>query len=191
MSWNPNPQEPTPPPYEDPQQPYQGYQYGQHYSGGYGQYSQYGQQQQQQYRYGQWGRPGYSFTENAAIAAEANAPTSSGLPANVAAALGYLLFWLSGLIVFATEKRNRFVRFHAMQSLILFGLVTVVVLALRFIGFIPVIGALAGFLSALIQLLATLGWAALIVLTFLGRHIRLPIIGDYAERYSGPAGPGF
>ncbi|WP_052890999.1 DUF4870 domain-containing protein [Thermogemmatispora carboxidivorans] len=191
MSWNPNPQEPTPPPYEDPQQSYQGYQYGQPYSGGYSQYSQYSQQQQQQYQPGRWGRLGYSSAEDAAIAAEASAPTSSGLPASVAAALGYLFFWLSGLIVFVTEKRNRFVRFHAMQSLIFFGLVTLVLIALRIVEFIPVIGAVAGFLDALIQLLATVGWVALIVLTFVGRHIRLPVIGDYAERYSGPAGPRF
>jgi uncharacterized membrane protein len=191
MSWNPNPPEPTQSPYDDPYQPYRGYQYGQHYRGGYSQYDQQQQQQQQQYRYGQWRGGSFSSSENAAIAAEANAPTSSGLPANVAAALGYLLFWISGLIVFITEKRNRFVRFHAMQSLLLFALVTLVMIALRIIGFIPVIGAVAAALGTLIQLVATLGWAALIVLSFLGRHIRLPIIGDYAERYSGPAGPGF
>nr|BBH93888.1 hypothetical protein KTA_20870 [Thermogemmatispora argillosa] len=190
MSWNPNPQESTPPPYENPYQPQQGYQYGGGHNS-YDPYSQYGQQQQQQYRYGQWRRLDFSSAESAAIASEANAPTSSGLPAPVAAALAYALFWLSGLIIFLTEKRNRFVRFHAMQSLILFGLITVVIMALRLMGFIPVIGVVAGFLADLIQVVSVLGWAALIVLTFLGRHIRLPVVGDYAERYSNPAGPTF
>ncbi|MBX5449552.1 DUF4870 domain-containing protein [Thermogemmatispora sp.] len=188
MSWNPNPQESTPPPYENHYPSQQGYQYSSGQNA-YDPYSQYGQQQQQQYRYGQWRRSNFASAEDAAIATEANAPTSSGLPAPVAAALAYALFWLSGLIIFVTEKRNRFVRFHAMQSLILFGLITIVIMALRLVGFIPVVGAVAGFLADLIQIASVLGWAALIVLSFLGRHIRLPVIGDYAERYSSPVGP--
>ena len=42
--------------------------------------------------------------------------TASGLDANLAAALAYALGWVSGLVFLLTEHDNKFVRFHAMQS---------------------------------------------------------------------------
>ena len=46
--------------------------------------------------------------------------TSLGLDANVVATLAYLLGWISGAILLLTERQNRFVRFHALQSVIVF-----------------------------------------------------------------------
>ena len=46
--------------------------------------------------------------------------TSVGLQANVAGLLCYLVGWITGLIFFLIEKENKFVRFHALQSLITF-----------------------------------------------------------------------
>ena len=45
--------------------------------------------------------------------------SSTGLDANVAALLSYILTWLTGLIFFLIEKESRFVRFHAMQAILL------------------------------------------------------------------------
>ena len=42
---------------------------------------------------------------------------SLGLDANVAAALAYVLGWISGVVLLLTERQNRFVRFHALQSI--------------------------------------------------------------------------
>jgi len=47
--------------------------------------------------------------------------TSLGLDANVAAALSYLLGWVTGAAMLVIERQNRFVRFHALQSTIVFG----------------------------------------------------------------------
>ena len=47
--------------------------------------------------------------------------TSTGLDANVAAALTYAIGWVTGLAFLVMEKDNRFVRFHAMQSTIVFA----------------------------------------------------------------------
>ena len=47
--------------------------------------------------------------------------TSTGLSENVAGLLCYLLWWISGIIFILIEPKNRFVRFHAMQSLIALG----------------------------------------------------------------------
>ena len=47
--------------------------------------------------------------------------TASGLDQNIAAALTYALGWITGAIFLLTEPSNKFVRFHALQSLIVFG----------------------------------------------------------------------
>ena len=45
--------------------------------------------------------------------------TSTGLEANLAAALSYLVGFVTGIIFLLVEKDNKFVRFHAMQSILL------------------------------------------------------------------------
>ena len=48
--------------------------------------------------------------------------TSMGLDENVAGLLCYVLWWVSGLAIFLLETENKFVRFHAMQSIVVFGI---------------------------------------------------------------------
>ena len=64
--------------------------------------------------------------------------SSLGLDPNVAALLSYLGGFVSGIIIFVLEKDNKFVRFHAMQSLILFGALFVLQIALVFTIFLIV-----------------------------------------------------
>ena len=52
---------------------------------------------------------------------EGNKSVSSGLPENVAGALAYALGPVTGVLFLVLEKKSKFVRFHAMQSLITFG----------------------------------------------------------------------
>ena len=73
--------------------------------------------------------------------------TSTGLIPNVAALLCYVGFWVSGIILFVLEQKNREVRFHALQSIIVFGTLTV---AGTILSLIPVVGS--GF-STIITLL--------------------------------------
>ena len=54
--------------------------------------------------------------------------TSSGLTENVAGLLCYVLGWITGVIFLLIESENKFVRYHAMQSIVVFG-------ALNAIGF--------------------------------------------------------
>jgi uncharacterized membrane protein len=56
--------------------------------------------------------------------------SSTGMQPNVAALLSYVLGWITGLIFFLIEKENKFVRFHAAQSLVVFGALTVLQIAL-------------------------------------------------------------
>jgi uncharacterized membrane protein len=115
---------------------------------------------------------------------------------NALAGLSYLFWWVSGLFVYFNERHNRYVRFHAVQSILLTGALTVVSVVLyilwelsadltaathqpafahigqgvAFLGFLGVIGVWLGPMFA--------AWS--------GHHVRLPIVGAYAERYAAP-----
>ena len=47
------------------------------------------------------------------------------MTANVAAGLSYALWWVTGIVFWFAEKRNRYVRFHAWQSLMWTAALTV------------------------------------------------------------------
>ena len=102
--------------------------------------------------------------------------TSTGMNQNVAGLLCYLAGWITGLIFFLIEKENRFVRFHAMQSIITFGSLTVIFMIL---GFIPFVGWMLMPILAILQLIL---WIVLMVKAYQGQLFKLPIIGDMAEK---------
>jgi len=51
--------------------------------------------------------------------------TSTGLPPRDAGLLCYIGGWITGIIFFIIEQKNRWVRFHAAQSIVVFGTITV------------------------------------------------------------------
>jgi uncharacterized membrane protein len=125
----------------------------------------------------------------------AGSSSGSGLDPKAAAALSYI--WIVGLIFYFIEKENRFVRFHAMQS-ILFGITNTVVMGLLVVVAIIMTfafgigGAIVGGALGMIVNLLLIFW--LIALVFLvglifaavkayqGQMFKLPIIGNMAEK---------
>lgn len=126
--------------------------------------------------------------------------SGSGIDPKIAGALSYI--WIVGLIFFFIEKENRFVRFHAMQS-ILFGISNTVIMGLLVVlgivlTFVFSIGGalVGGVLGMIVHLLVWLVWLIfwLIVLLFFvglvfaavkayqGKIFKLPIIGNMAEK---------
>jgi uncharacterized membrane protein len=103
--------------------------------------------------------------------------TSTGLEQNVAGLLCYLVGWVTGLIFLLIEKENRFVRFHAMQSIAVFGALTVASIIL---SFIPFIGWIIGWLLGLLGLAL---WIVLMVKAYQNQMYKLPWAGDFAERH--------
>ena len=95
---------------------------------------------------------------------------------NVVAVLAYLGGPIVSIVILAVEKKDAFVRFHAMQSTITFLLVLVVNLLLRNV---PVVGR---FLWAAFWVGAVLLWGLLMFKAFRGERYKLPYIGDFAER---------
>jgi len=195
MSWNPNqgqdPNQPsqyggyTPPPSQpQPTDPYSGPQAGYGQQGGYGQQQsgqQYGGYQQPQggYQQGPYGTPP-SGTQSPL------GPTSMGMQPNIEAGLSYVLTWVTGLIFFFMEKQNRFVRFHAMQSILFFGGLTVIRIILSVIEAfqVPFVDLITGLLWLAIGIIGLVGYIVLLINAFQGKYFKLPIVGDYAEKYA-------
>ncbi len=95
---------------------------------------------------------------------------------NLLAAASYLLGFVTGIIILLVEKQNKFVRFHAMQSTILFGGIFVVNIVL---GFIPILGWLTGLL---LSFAAFILWIVLMWKSFQGEMYKVPYIGELAEK---------
>lgn len=110
----------------------------------------------------------------------------TGLQPNVAAVLAYLFGWLGGLIFFLIEKDNKFVRFAAMQSILL----NVAGIAFYFIltfGSVA-LGAITGgfgvltlFLIPLFWIGYLIVWIMLMVKAYNNEQWELPVIGGIAR----------
>lgn len=107
----------------------------------------------------------------------AKSKTSSGLDENIAGLLCYLCGFVTGIIFILIEKENRFVRFHALQSMFISAAVIILNLILNLI---PLLGLIVGFF---IMLAAFALWIVLMVKAYQGHWFKLPIIGDMAEKY--------
>ena len=98
------------------------------------------------------------------------AKSSTGMEENVAGLLCYLVGWVSGLVFFLIEKDSKFVKFHAMQSIITFG-------ACAILSFIPIV-------QWVIWVLALVLWIILMIKAYNGEKFKLPVIGELAEKWS-------
>src|SRR5215469_16640482 len=91
--------------------------------------------------------------------------------------LSYLGGWITGLIFLLLKRENRFVRFHAMQSLIFFGAIGIVTTVF---SYIPLLSSL----SAGLLFVSFVCWMVLMVKAARGRYYKLPIVGEYAEKWA-------
>lgn len=99
--------------------------------------------------------------------------TALGLPKNTTAALAYVLGWVTGLIVFLMEKQDKFVRFHALQSMVVFGCLHILML-------------MAGWmLYDVLRLIWLVLLLLLAIKAYQGEKFKLPVIGDFVEKQIG------
>jgi uncharacterized membrane protein len=117
--------------------------------------------------------------------------SSTGLSSPVAAALAYSGWWITGGIFWWLERHDRYVRFHAAQSVIVLGAIAVVIalcvaFAVLSLSFMPSMFAI--FVSV-----AALMWLAGVVLSGVsmwkaasGDGWRIPVAADWADRLSRP-----
>lgn len=119
--------------------------------------------------------------------------TGTGLEPNVAAMLAYLFGWLSGLIIFLIEKEDKFVRFAAMQSIVLSLTMTVLWIVYSWVLGAIVVSTLftgGGAIFAVVSLLAwVIGigylvvWIMLMVKAYQGQEWELPVVGKIARNF--------
>ena len=101
--------------------------------------------------------------------------TWTGFDANVAAALTYLVGFVTGIIFLVIEKENKFVRFHAMQSTLVFlGIVAVDIL----LKLVPILGALV--VVFIVIPLSAILWLLLMFKAYQGEEFKLPLVGQMA-----------
>jgi len=102
---------------------------------------------------------------------------------NLVAALSYLLGFITGVVILLIEKDDKFIRFHAMQSVIVFGGLFVINMVIGLIfGSIAVIGILATLVNTLISIGAIIIWIVSMIKAFQGQMFKWPIAGDLAEK---------
>jgi len=110
------------------------------------------------------------------VPAKPGAESSTGMSANVAGLLCYVATWVTGIVFVVLEKKSKFVKFHAWQSIMTFAVLNVAYL----IFFrIPVIGWV---ITWIISILSFVLWIILIIQAGTGKMWKLPWIGNWAEK---------
>lgn len=120
-------------------------------------------------------------------AADAAAPSSTGLEPNFAAALAYLAGPFSGILILLVERSNGFVRFHAWQSLLglgALGLLSAGTLVFSFLTLLlsPVAFTVMYRLSEILAIVWVLVWVLCLIKAFSGSRWQMPVAGRYADQ---------
>lgn len=126
--------------------------------------------------------------------------SSTGLEPNIGGFLSYLFGWLTGLIFLFLEKENKYIRFHALQSIFVFGTLNILyVLITVFQGIVIsiawgitgeelIIGAITGIFGLFIFLInvASLAlWITLMIKAYKNETFEIPVAGEIAKKQVG------
>jgi uncharacterized membrane protein len=113
---------------------------------------------------------------------------AGGLQENVSGCLCYVFGWITGIIFLLIDKRP-FVRFHAAQSIVVFGALHIIqiLLAYLWVGGAYYGGGL-GFhfiLSSLVSLATLIAWIVLMVMAYQGKRFEVPVAAGIAKSLAG------
>lgn len=97
---------------------------------------------------------------------------------NLVAAISYIPFFavIISLVIFLVEKDDKFVRFHALQSLII---AVSYYLALFIFGNVPLLGS---FINTAVVVVALVIWIVSMVKAYQGQVFKWPIVGNFVEK---------
>ena len=129
--------------------------------------------------------------QTAGQVAQTSQSAQPGMAENVAGLLCYLLGWVTGIIFFLIDKRP-FVRFHAAQSIVVFGGLHVIsiVVGIIFGGGFMMMGRWGAFglgwaLYSLINLVVLVLWILLMVKAYQGEKFQVPVAAGIAQSFAG------
>ena len=124
-----------------------------------------------------------------------NQKSALGLDGNVTALIGYLIGIVALILIFI-EKDNKFVRFHALQSVLWSVLLGVAITVVWIVGFVLglVVSQASGALAGIVWLLVVLIFVGLLlalfgglifgaIKAFGGAEFKLPVVGNMAEKW--------
>ena len=116
------------------------------------------------------------------------AESSTGLSPNIAGLLCYVATWITDIVFVVLEKRSTSVKFHAWQSIMTFGILTVVQIVISILGGLALATLSFGLwwavhILGIIVWVLTVGlWIALMVLAYSGKMWKVPGVGNWAEK---------
>jgi uncharacterized membrane protein len=109
--------------------------------------------------------------------------SAGGIDKKTGSWLSYLLWWITGIIMLFVGKNDPDVKYHAAQSIVFFGSITVLQVILSILGnFLGILGVL----SALVGLVGLVYWIIALVKAFSGNGERfeLPLVGGVIAPYA-------
>ena len=117
-------------------------------------------------------------------------PLPAGQPLNlgsVAAILSYAGGWFTVLLFLLFAGQNRYVRFHALQSLIFFGSISLLDIGLLRLAMFGhhhffFLTAIAFFSFFLLNIIAFFGWLVAMIQAARGKYYKLPFVGAFVEQ---------
>ena len=102
---------------------------------------------------------------------------------NLVAALSYFLGFITGVVILLVEKDDKFIRFHAMQSTLVFGAIFVIDILLGAVmGAIPLLNVINSLVNSLVFIIALIVWIVSMLKAFQGQIYKWPIVGNFAEK---------
>jgi uncharacterized membrane protein len=115
-------------------------------------------------------------------------PAASGIDKKTGALLSYLLWWITGIIFLFVGKNDPDVKYHAAQSTIFFGSISIIGFILReissFTGF--TLSAIIGLISFAIWLFGVIVWVMCLIRANSGGGARfeIPLVGGVITPYA-------
>ncbi len=133
-------------------------------------------------------------SQGAAVGNGSASAGQTGLAENVASGLCYVLGWVTGLIFLLIDKRPA-VKFHAAQSIVVFGGLHILRIILGIVFGFGMFGGMWGgnwgtfgigvAILACVGLLTFVLWIVLMVKGFQGHKFRVPVAADFADQLVG------
>jgi uncharacterized membrane protein len=134
--------------------------------------------------------------EKARLESEGDTGSSTNLKPNTAGLLCYLGVWVTGIIFLIIERKNKVVRFHAMQSLITFGILHIIIAIADAVRswtpwwwgwpggnwLLQPHWIAASIVFGVFMAIGVILWIVLMYQTYHGRVLKLSLFGELAQK---------